>query len=65
MNLASTASTASAATEATRPGRLLELVGANWTTQAIGAAVSLGLLDALARQPCTVRSLAGRTVCDG
>ena len=26
------ASTASAATEATRPGRLLELVGANWTT---------------------------------
>ena len=59
MKLASTASAA------TRAARLLELVGANWTTQAIGAAVSLGLVDALARKPCTARSLAGRTGCDG
>lgn len=45
--------------------RLLELVGANWTTQAIGAAVSLGVVDHLAEAPLRADELSGRTQCDG
>lgn len=44
--------------------RLLELVGANWTTQAIGAAVNLGLIDALAEAPGEVAELARRIGCN-
>lgn len=47
-----------------RAAALLELVGANWTTQAIGAAVTLGVVDALAQSPCDVQLLARRTGCD-
>jgi len=45
--------------------RLLELVGANWTTQAIGAAVSLGVVDQLAESPLCIDDLSRRTQCDG
>jgi hypothetical protein len=44
--------------------RLLELVGANWTTQAIGAAVSLGVVDQLAEAPQDADELSQRTQCD-
>jgi orsellinic acid C2-O-methyltransferase len=47
-----------------RAATLLELVGANWTTQAIGAAVTLGIVDALAQAPCDLPLLARRTGCD-
>jgi hypothetical protein len=50
--------------QTSRAARLLELVGANWTTQAIGAAVSLGLVDELARQAGATSALAQRTGCD-
>lgn len=45
-------------------GRLLALVGANWTTQAIGAAVQLGVVDHLAKRPLGAASLARLTRCD-
>jgi hypothetical protein len=51
-------------TDGDRAARLLELVGANWTTQAIGAAVTLGIVDALAQEPSDIPSLARRTDCD-
>jgi len=53
----------SAATKA-GPDRLLALVGANWTTQAIGAAVQLGVVDHLAKGPRRVAELATLTKCD-
>jgi hypothetical protein len=46
------------------PQRLLALVGANWTTQAIGAAVQLGVVDHLAKQPRRLADLAKRTGSD-
>ena len=42
-------------------GRLLALVGANWTTQAVGAAVQLGVVDRLAERPRNVAGLAKLT----
>jgi orsellinic acid C2-O-methyltransferase len=51
-------------TDGDRAARLLELVGANWTTQAIGAAVTLGIVDALAQAPSDIPALARRTDCD-
>lgn len=46
------------------PRRLLALVGANWTTQAIGAAIQLGIVDQLARRPRRSAVLANATGCD-
>lgn len=46
------------------PRKLLALVGANWTTQAIGAAVRLGLVDHLAKRAQGTASLAKRTKSD-
>jgi len=43
------------------PRRLLALVGANWTTQAIGAAVQLGVVDRLAERPRRIAALATLT----
>lgn len=43
--------------------RLLDLIGGNWTTQVIGAAVTLGVVDELARGRCTAEQLAQRTGC--
>ena len=40
---------------------LLALVGANWTTQAIGAAVQVGLVDQLAKKPRRLADLAKLT----
>ena len=53
----------SAATEgsAEERERLLDLVNAGWTTQAIGAAVRLGLPVALAEGACDVEALAAAT----
>ncbi len=44
--------------------RLLALVGANWTTQAIGAAVQLGVVDRLAEGPRRNADLAKLTNSD-
>jgi len=44
--------------------RLLDLVGANWTTQAIATAAELGLADRLARGPARVADLARDLGCD-
>lgn len=44
--------------------RLLDLVGANWTTQAIGAAVALGVIDGLAQRPRRADELARDLGCD-
>ena len=38
--------------------RLLGLINASWTTQAIAAAVKLGLIDALSAGPCSAQDLA-------
>ena len=38
--------------------RLLGLINASWTTQAIAAAVKLGLIDALTAGPCSAQDLA-------
>jgi len=46
------------------PQRLLALVGANWTTQAIGAAVQVGVVDHLAKKPRRVAELAKLTKSD-
>ncbi|MDZ7651168.1 MAG: methyltransferase [Burkholderiaceae bacterium] len=53
----------SAAADARCATRLLDLIGGNWTTQAIGAAVALGVVDELARARCTAEQLAQRTGC--
>jgi len=52
-----------AAADARCATRLLDLIGGNWTTQAIGAAVTLGVVDELARAHCTAEQLAQRTGC--
>ena len=44
--------------------RMLALINANWTTQAISAAVQLGLPDSLSDGPQAVLALAQRTSCD-
>lgn len=54
----------SAVAERARAARLLDLVGGNWTTQAIGAAVTLGIVDALAVASMDAAALADRTGCD-
>jgi SAM-dependent methyltransferase len=46
------------------PARLLALVGGNWTTQAIGAAVQLGVVDRLAERPRRAAGLAKLVKCD-
>ncbi|MBK8322297.1 MAG: hypothetical protein IPL06_06045 [Betaproteobacteria bacterium] len=46
------------------PRKLLALVGANWTTQAVGAAVQLGVVDRLAERPRNVAGLAKLTKCE-
>ncbi len=46
------------------PQRLLALVGGNWTTQAIGAAVQLGIVDQLAKRPRRAAELAKLTGSD-
>ncbi len=46
------------------PRKLLALVGANWTTQAVGAAVQLGVVDRLAERPRKVSGLAKLTKCE-
>ncbi len=53
----------SAAADAGRATRLLDLIGGNWTTQAVGAAVTLGVVDELARARCTAEQLSQRTGC--
>ncbi|MDH5263751.1 MAG: acetylserotonin O-methyltransferase [Betaproteobacteria bacterium] len=57
----------SAATRAARPKRalsLLDLIGANWTTQALATAAELGLADRLARGPARTADLADELGCD-
>ena len=52
--------------EAPRPdlgARVLALINANWTTQAISAAVQLGLPEGLSDGPLSVLALAERTSC--
>ena len=47
------------------PGRLLELIGAGWTTQVVRAAVELGVVDALIGGPRRVADVARELDVDG
>jgi orsellinic acid C2-O-methyltransferase len=53
----------SADADAPASARLLELINASWTTQAICAAVELRLPDLLAAGPCRVEALAEASGC--
>ena len=57
-------SRATTATPGAIAQHLLALVGANWTTQAIGAAVQVGLVDQLAKRPRRIAELARLTQCN-
>ncbi|MBL8474306.1 MAG: hypothetical protein JNM98_21140 [Rhodocyclaceae bacterium] len=46
------------------PARLIDLIGACWTTQVLHVAAALGLADLLAQQPATADDLATRTHTD-
>lgn len=47
-----------------RARALLDLIGGSWTTQAIGTAVELGIVDAIAARPRRTPGLAKATKCD-
>ena len=47
-----------------RVRNLLDLIGANWTTQALATTAELGLADRLARGPARAADLAGELGCD-
>ena len=47
-----------------RVRNLLDLIGANWTTQALATAAELGLADRLARGPARPADVAGELGCD-
>lgn len=44
--------------------RLLDLIGGNWSTQAIGAAAQLGIADRLAARPARFQDLAREVNCE-
>ncbi|HEX5629950.1 MAG TPA: methyltransferase [Usitatibacteraceae bacterium] len=47
-----------------RARNLLDLIGANWTTQALATAAELGLADRLALGPARATDIAGELGCD-
>lgn len=55
---------ADAASRLAQTRTLLDLIGAGWTTQAIGSAVELGVIDRLAARPRETRELARLTACE-